>query len=89
MYGPAPESKVSHWGRQLMFAKSCEHRAILSRNPRARHWGWRVMRLNPGVYVRGRIRPPDHNTITLQAWHRVVMNTEHFAVAMKHVAFLD
>ena len=66
-----------------------EYRAILSRNPRARHWGWRVMRRNPGVYVRGRIRHPDHNTITLQAWHRVVMNTEHFSVAMKHVAFLD
>lgn len=44
---------------------------------------------NPGVYVRGRIRHPDHATITLHGWHQVVMNTENESPAMRNVAFLD
>jgi hypothetical protein len=47
------------------------------------------MRRNPGVYVRGRVRHPDHATITLPGWHRVVMNTEAQSRAMRNVAFLD
>jgi hypothetical protein len=47
------------------------------------------MRRNPGVYVKGRIRHPDHATITLHVWHRVVMNTEGQSKAMRNVAFLD
>ena len=63
--------------------------AILAASPKARGWGWRVMRRNPGVYVRGRVRHPDHATITLPGWHRVVMNTEGQSKAMRNVAFLD
>jgi len=62
---------------------------ILSDNSKAKSWGWRTMRRNPGVYVRGRVRHPDHATITLQGWHRVVMNTENESRAMRNVAFLD
>ena len=62
---------------------------ILSENSKAKSWGWRTMRRNPGVYVRGRVRHPDHATITLQGWHRVVMNTENESRAMRNVAFLD
>ncbi len=62
---------------------------ILSDNSKAKGWGWRTMRRNPGVYVRGRVRHPDHATITLQGWHRVVMNTENESRAMRNVAFLD
>lgn len=51
--------------------------------------GWRLMRRNPGVYVKGRIRHPDHATITLHGWHRVVMNTEGQSKAMRNVSFLD
>jgi hypothetical protein len=47
------------------------------------------MRRNPGVYVKGRIRHPDHATIFLNGWHRVLMNTERQSKAMKNVAFLD
>ena len=47
------------------------------------------MQRNPGVYVRGRIRHPDHATITLHGWHQVVMNTENESQAMRNVAFLD
>jgi len=66
-----------------------QYGAILTRNPQAKGWNWRTMRRNPGVYVRGRIRHPDHKTITLHGWHRVAMNTESQARAMRNVAFLD
>lgn len=63
--------------------------AFLSRKPEAKHWNWSTMRRNPSVYVKGRIRHADHATIVLHDWHRVLMNTESQAAAMRHVAFLD
>ena len=66
-----------------------EYRRILEVNPGAKKWGWRVMRRNAGVHVRGRICHPDHRTIVLHGWHRVVMNTEGQSRAMRNVAFLD
>ncbi len=66
-----------------------QYKAILARNSRFKGWNWRTMRRNAGVYVRGRIRHPDHATITLHGWHRVVMNTEGQSKAMRNVAFLD
>jgi hypothetical protein len=65
------------------------YKAILSGNREAKRWSWQVMRRNPGVYVKGRIRHSDHATITLPGWHRVVMNTENQARAMRNIAFLD
>lgn len=50
---------------------------------------WRAMQRDATVYVRGYVRHPDHKTIWLRTWHRVVMNTEARAKAMAHVAFLD
>jgi hypothetical protein len=66
-----------------------EYRRILAANPRAKGWGWQAMRRNPGVYVRGGVRHADHKTIVLHGWHRVLMNTEGEAKAMRNVAFLD
>jgi hypothetical protein len=57
--------------------------------PADRTSGWRVMRREAEVYVQGRVRHPDHKTIHLAGWHRVLMNTERNARAMRHVAFLD
>jgi hypothetical protein len=51
--------------------------------------GWRVMRREAQVYVRGRVKHPDHRTVYLSGWHRVHPNTERNARAMRHVAFLD
>jgi hypothetical protein len=65
------------------------HAKILSTNPKAKAWGWLPMQRNPGVYVRGRVRHADHKTIVLHGWHRVLMNTEGQARAMRNVAFLD
>ncbi len=66
-----------------------QYKAILAGSPKAKGWGWRTMRRNPGVYVKGRVRHADHATITLRGWHRVVMNTEGQSKAMRNVAFLD
>jgi len=59
----------------------------LSRHRRAGHWERRYR--DALVYVRGSIRHPDHQTITLRDWHHVVPNTEHKAQAMTNLAFLD
>ena len=53
-------------------------------NPRTRDWFWRAMRRNMAVYVRGRVRHPDHKTIFLDGWHGVAMNTEREAPGMGH-----
>jgi hypothetical protein len=66
-----------------------EYRRLVAENPRAKGWNWREMRRDATVYVRGRVRHEDHDTIRLLVWHRVVMNTEGQARAMRHVVFLD
>jgi len=50
---------------------------------------YRQMVRDPELYAKGSVRHPDHNTIVLHGWHRVLMNTEQRARAMRHVAFLD
>ena len=66
-----------------------EYRSLIQQKPSARAWGWKVMRRDPEVYVKGRIRHADHQTVVLDGWHRVLMNRETDAPAMQHVAFLD
>jgi len=65
-----------------------EQYRALSEGERSR-WNWRVMRRNPRVYVRGRVRHPDHKTVVLDGWHEVLSNTENLSHAMRNVAFLD
>jgi hypothetical protein len=65
-----------------------EHYQALSEGERSR-WNWRVMRRNPKVYVRGRVRHSDHKTVVLDGWHEVLSNTENLSHAMRNVAFLD
>jgi hypothetical protein len=62
---------------------------LLKDRPRAKAWDWRRMQRNPQAYVRGRISHPDHKTIWLHVWHRVLMNTENQSQAMSHLVFLD
>ncbi len=62
---------------------------LLQRTPEARRWNWRQMAADVIAYVRGRIRHPDHATIRLAGWHRVVMNTEAQAPGAPQVRFLD
>lgn len=54
-----------------------------------RQLGFRMMKRDAVVYVRGGIRHPDHATIVLHGWHRVLMNTENRSKAKQFLAFLD
>ena len=62
--------------------------AALPTAVRERHT-WRRMTRDARAFVRGTVRHPDHKTIRLPFWHRVVMNTESESRAMAGVAFLD
>lgn len=66
-----------------------QRRQMISRRPELRHLHWVAQRRNPSVFVRGRVRHPDHKTIILDGWHQVMMNTENESIAMRHVAFID
>lgn len=56
--------------------------------PRGNHL-WRTMVRDAGVFVKGKITHPDHATIVLKCWHRVLPNMEGRASGARHVAFLD
>ena len=62
------------------------YRQLLQRDSEAARLSWRVMRRNPTVYARGKVRHPDHKTVVLSYWHQVAMNDERLA---SNVAFLD
>lgn len=66
-----------------------QYQQIIQAEPSAARWSWRSMRRNATVYVRGRISHPDHKTLILDGWHRVLMNTESEAPGSRHVVFLD
>jgi len=66
-----------------------EYHKILLTEPGAKVWQWRQMMRDPTVYVRGRVWHPDHKTVVLDEWHRVLMNTEREAPGVRHVVFLD
>jgi hypothetical protein len=69
-----------------------DYQRVMQTNPKAGRWRWRVMRRDAIVYARGTVRHPDHATITLPFWHRVLMNNESRLLgggAMQHVVFLD
>jgi hypothetical protein len=63
-----------------------EYRALPEKTKRG---SWQKMVRDAAVYAKGAIRHPDHATIVLTGWHRVLMNTEQQARAMEHVVFLD
>jgi hypothetical protein len=59
---------------------------LLREQPNLKKAGWRTMRRDPEAYGRGRVRHPDHKTIRLRNWHRILPNAE---VASRQLAFLD
>lgn len=66
-----------------------QYEGLLRESPEARNLPLLPMVRDPDLYVRGSVRHPDHATIRLKVWHRVLMNTEAQARARRHVAFLD
>lgn len=65
------------------------YRKLLPALSRRESWGFKQMMREPRVYVRGRVCHPDHKTIVLDDWHRVLMNTEREAPGATKVVFLD
>lgn len=63
-----------------------EFRAL---SEKAKRGSWDKMVRDAEVFAKGAIRHPDHATVVLAGWHRVLMNTESEARAMEHVVFLD
>jgi hypothetical protein len=62
---------------------------MIRARPRVKSWNWRRMMRNPEAFVKGAISHPDHKTVHLHVWHKVVMNREGESQAMEHVVFLD
>ena len=68
---------------------TAEYTALLNSNLSTRNWHWTRMQRNAVAYVCGRVWHPDHKTIVLDGWHRVLMNTESLAPGARNVVFLD
>jgi len=66
-----------------------EYAALISVDPEAKHWGWHRRMRDATAYVCGRVWHPDHKTVVLDGWHRVLMNTENLAPGARAVVFLD
>ena len=66
-----------------------QYHKLITRNPGAKSWDWRVMRRGMQVYARGRVWHPDHKSIHLHCWHEVFMNRENEAPARGNLVFLD
>ncbi len=66
-----------------------QYRRVVREQPRMKNLNWRQMARDPEAYVKGRIRHPQHKTIFLPFWHRVLPNTENQAASSSNVAFLD
>jgi hypothetical protein len=66
-----------------------QYRQLLRQHPQTVKEDWRIMQRDMAAYGRGTVCHPDHRTVTLHDWHRILMNTESQAPAMQHVAFLD
>lgn len=63
-----------------------QYKELLTGDREARYWGWSVVRANPNVFARGRVWHPDHATIVLPGWHRVLLSAER---KDSQVVFLD
>ena len=66
-----------------------KYKSLITKNPHMKNANWRLMRRNATVYCRGKVSHPDHKTIELTFWHRVIPNTESNAPWMRNMAFLD
>ena len=63
-----------------------QYRRLVRRKPNLAQLRWVIMRRNPQVFGRGKVRHPDHKTVVLPFWHEVAMSGE---TRSRNVAFLD
>jgi len=63
-----------------------EYAALIRRDPDKAKLAWRNMIREPEAFAKGRVRHPDHKTVVLRNWHRILPNNE---VRNTNMAFLD
>lgn len=63
-----------------------EYAALIRRDPDKATLPWQNMTREPEAFATGRVRHPDHKTVVLRGWHRILPNNE---VRSTNVAFLD
>jgi hypothetical protein len=66
-----------------------EYDNLIKSDPKMAKFPWRRMTRDMKVFVRGKIRHPDHKTISLRIWHEVIPNEETKARSNRNLAFLD
>jgi len=66
-----------------------KYRQLLRDDPKTKRLGWQIMARGAAVYAKGAVRHPDHQTVTLPCWHRVLLSREDGAPGMDRPAFLD
>ncbi len=65
-----------------------EYAELVRRDPDKAKLFWRNRVRDPEAYAKGRVRHPDHKTVVLRDWHRILPNTESRWMT-EVVAFLD
>ncbi len=65
-----------------------EYHQLIEENPEMENWGWWERRRGPRAFVKGKISHPDHTTLILDSWHRLLPNTENQARGSGN-AFID
>jgi hypothetical protein len=82
-------SKQRFQAQSFLFSLKHFCRGIQAVTGRERTLGFTMMKRDTAVYVRGEVRHPDHETMTLNGWHHALMNTENRSSALRYLAFLD
>lgn len=75
------------WGRVVI--TEGEFRSMMFGGRNGKPTDWVPTTIDPIVYVRGAVRHPDHKTVVLPTWHRVLANTEEAAGRNRRVRFID
>jgi len=65
-----------------------QYRKLLRQRPAAVKEDWRIRQREMADYGRGTVLHPDHHSITLQGWHRILLDTEAQAALRQPPAFL-
>ena len=76
-------SAVYSFGSQILSVE--EYTQLQKTRPRDA-MGYRMRTVDAEVFVRGKVSHPDHKTIHLNGWHRVILNGE---IVSDRVRFLD
>ena len=66
-----------------------QYAKLVATKPETRHFRWFPMVSNPEAFAKGAVRHPDHHTIHLHYWHKILLNQESAAAGNDNVAFLD